>query len=69
MDYRQLNGETWVAETWIDAYPMPQVDDIMDQEGQAKYISTLYLEKEYWQVPVATKNCPKPAFIIPKGLY
>lgn len=28
VDYRQLN-----AETEIDAYPMPQVDDILDQVG------------------------------------
>jgi len=35
VDYRQLN-----AEIEIDAYLMLQVDDILDQVGQAKYIIT-----------------------------
>ena len=45
VDYRRLN-----AETVMDAYPMPRVDDILDQVGQAKYITTLNLAKGYWQV-------------------
>ena len=40
VDYRKLN-----AETALDAYPMPRVDDILDQVGQTKYITTLDLAK------------------------
>ena len=64
VDYRRLN-----AVTRVDAYPMPRVDDILDQVGQARYISTLDLAKGYWQVPVAVEDRPKTAFIIPQGLY
>ena len=64
VDYRRLN-----AGTEIDAYPMPRVDDILDQLGQAQYISTLDLAKGYWQVPVAVEDRPKTAFITPRGLY
>ena len=56
MDYRKLN-----AETEIDAYPMPRIDDILDQIGQAKYLSTLDLARGYWQVPVAKEGQHKTA--------
>ena len=64
VDYRKLN-----AMTQIDAYPMPRIDDILDQVGQARYITTLDLAKGYWQVPVAEEDWPKTAFITPRGLY
>jgi len=64
VDYRRLN-----AQTRIDAYPMPRVDDILDQVGQARYISTLDLAKGYWQVPVAAEDSPKTAFATPRGLF
>jgi len=51
----------------MDAYPIPQVDDILDQVGQAKYLSTLDLTKGYWQVPVVVEDCPKTVFTTPKG--
>ena len=55
--------------TQVDAYPMPRIDDILDQVGQARYITTLDLAKGYWQVPVAEEDHPKTAFITPRGLY
>ena len=64
VDYRKLN-----AETEIDAYPMPRIDDILDQIGQAKYLSTLDLARGYWQVPVAKEDQHKTAFVTPFGLY
>ena len=64
MHYRRLN-----AETRMDAYPMPRVDDILDQVGQAKYLSTLDLANGYWQVPVVVEDRPKTAFVTPQGLY
>ena len=55
--------------TQFDAYPMPRIDDILDQLGQGRYITILDLAKGYWQVPVAEEDRPKTAFIIPRGLY
>ena len=53
VEYRRLN-----AVTHMDAYPMPRMEEIVDQEGQAKYITTLDLAKGYWQVPVAEEDKP-----------
>ena len=36
-----------------DAYPMPWIEDLIDCLGQANYISTLDLTREYWQVPLS----------------
>ena len=64
VDYRKLNRLSQ-----MDAYPMPRVDDIIDQLCRAKYISTLDLTKGYWQVPVKATDRPKTAFSTPFGLY
>ena len=64
MDYCRLN-----AISCVDAYPMPQMDDLIDLLGQATYISTLDLTKGYWQVPVASRDQQKTAFATPFGLY
>ena len=64
VDYCRLNS---MSKT--DAYPMPRVDELLDQLGKAKYISTLDLTKGYWQVPVAKEAQPKTAFKTPFGLY
>uniref|UniRef100_A0A1X7U5U6 Reverse transcriptase domain-containing protein n=1 Tax=Amphimedon queenslandica TaxID=400682 RepID=A0A1X7U5U6_AMPQE len=64
VNYRKLN-----AEMEINAYPMPRIDDILDQIGQASYFTTLDLARGYWQVPVAVEDRHKTAFISPIGLY
>ena len=64
VDYRKLN-----AVTEMDAYPMPRIDDILDQIGQAKYLTTLDLARGYWQVPVAKEDQHITAFTTPFGLY
>ena len=64
VDYRRLN-----AVTQVEAYPMPRIDEIIDQLGKARYISTLDLTKGYWQMPVAVKDRPKTAFVTPRGLF
>ena len=55
--------------TWVDACPMPRIDDLIDRLGQVTYISTLDLTKGYWQVPVAAKDRSKTALTTPFGLY
>ena len=50
-----------------DAYPLPQVNDIVDSLNGQKYFSTLDLTSGYWQVPVEQESIPKTAFVIPGG--
>lgn len=64
VDYRKLNGMTHQ-----DAYPMPRVDDILDDIGQAQYFTTLDLARGYWQVPVAEEDRQKMAFTTPFRLF
>ena len=64
VDYRKLNSVTEV-----DGYPMPRIDDILDQIGQARYFTTLDLARGYWQVPVAAEDRHKTAFTTPFGLF
>lgn len=64
VDYRVLN-----AAMKADAYPMPRIDDLIDQLDETKYISTLDLSRGYRQVPVAGKDYHKVAFTTPFGLF
>ena len=42
---------------------------MLDQIGNAKYITTLDIAKGYWQVPMADEDREKTAFSSPIGLY
>ena len=55
IDYRKVN-----AKTKFDAYPMPRIDEMLDNIGQSHYITTLDLMKGYWQVPMCAED-KKPA--------
>ena len=48
MDYRRLNGASTT-----DAYPMPQVDKLINRLSKDKSISTINLTWRFWQVPLA----------------
>ena len=48
---------------------MPKVNEMIDCIGQGKYISTLDLNKGYWQVPVEETLQSKTAFTTLFGLY
>ena len=64
VDYCKINQ---VAK--FDAYPMPRVEDVPEEVGPAKYISTLDLARGYWQVPMSEESKEKMAFTTPFGLY
>jgi hypothetical protein len=64
IDFRRLN-----AVTKRDVYPLPRLDDVFDRLAGAKYFSSLDLMSGYWQVPVASADTCKTAFVTPDGLY
>ena len=64
VDYRKLNEVTLK-----DAYPLPRMNDCLDNFGNAKYLSTLDLQSGYWQISVAEPDKPKTAFVTRSGLY
>ena len=64
VDYHQLNEKTQVY-----AYLMPRVEDLVDQLGRAKVLTTLDLARGYWQVKVKESAKERTAFTTPYGLY
>ena len=57
------------AVTRADTYPLPRIDDLLDQLGQCQYFSTLDLASGYWQIRVCQEDQEKTAFITPQGLF
>ena len=64
VDYRKLNSATD-----DDVYPMPRVEELLDQMGKAKFVTTLDLAKGYYQVPVASEDQDKTAFVTSEGKF
>lgn len=65
IDYRQLN-----AASEPDAYPLPQINAILDQLRKAKFISSLDLKNGYWQIPLEPSSISYTAFTVPgRGLF
>lgn len=63
-DYQKVN-----TITKPDAFPLPQVEDCVDQVGTSKFISKFDLLKGYWQVPLTSRAQEITAFITSSGLY
>lgn len=57
VDFRRLNDKTIG-----DAYPLPNIEDILDQLGHSVYFTTLDLCSGFWQIPMNPKDAPKTAF-------
>ena len=64
IDYRKLN-----ACTVKDSYPLPRIDDSLDQLSGSQWFTTLDLQSGYWQVKMSAKDQEKTAFITSQGLY
>lgn len=64
IDFRKLNEKT-VG----DAYPLPNITEILDQLGSAKYFSTFDLAQGFHQIPMAREDASKTAFSTPYGHY
>ncbi len=64
VDFRELN-----AVTKKDTFPLPRVDDLLDQLGSSHYFSTLDLAAGYWQIKVHPESQPKTVFVTHEGLH
>ena len=64
MDYRQLNKVT--INNW---YPLPRIDDLMDQLVSAEVFSKIDLRSEYHQIRVKAEDNSKTAFRTRYGHY
>lgn len=64
IDYRKLNDITIG-----DAYPIPQISEILDQLGSCKYFSTLDLASGFHQICVNETDTAKTAFTVPDGHF
>ncbi|KAL4083643.1 hypothetical protein QTP88_028959 [Uroleucon formosanum] len=64
VDFRRLNQIAMG-----DAFPIPRIDEILDQLGRYRYYSTLDLASGYHQVPIREEDRQKTAFSTDKGHY
>ena len=64
IDYRTLNEKTIG-----DAYPLPNITEILDQLGSAKYFSVFDLASGFHQIPMHEPDAQKTAFSTPHGHY
>ena len=64
VDYRRLN-----AVTHKDTFPLPRIDDLLDQMQGKKVFSTLDAKRSYWQIKVREPSREKTAFVTFDGLY
>ena len=62
--FRQLNKKIVP-----DKFPLPRIDTILDQLGNAKYFSTLDLMSGFHQIPLEKESRKYTAFSTPKGHY
>ena len=64
VDYRKLNFVTKP-----DKFPLPRIDDLLDQLGKSKYFSTLDLAAGFWQIRMNNSPKEKTAFGTQNGLF
>ncbi len=62
-DLRKANSVTR-----SDLFPLPLIDNCIDQAGSAKFVSKFAFLKVYWQVPLSKRAQENSAFAPPSGL-
>ena len=63
-DYRKVNSVTKT-----DTFPIPRINDCIDNIGQAKYVTKFDLLKGFWQIPLTNRAKEISAFVTPDRLY
>jgi hypothetical protein len=63
-DYRPLN-----AQIRRDSFPMPLVEDVIDQLGSSAWFTALDLQFGFWQIRMASEDVKKTVLITKTGLY
>ncbi|KAJ9534690.1 hypothetical protein QJQ45_013074 [Haematococcus lacustris] len=64
IDYRALNKRTV-----RDRYPLPRIDDLLDQVRGKRVFSSLDLQSGYHQIRITPEDVPKTAFLTPMGQF
>ena len=64
VDYRKLNSVTKP-----DVFPLPQIDDYLDNLAGVKYFSTSDLSSGFWQVQMDPDSVEQTAFVTHNGSY
>ena len=64
VDYRGLN-----TLTKADTFPLPRVDELLDQLGKSKYFSTIDLATGFWQIKMHSDSREETAFVTTQGLF
>ena len=64
MDYRRLNS---VSD--VQRFPLPRIDDLVDQLSTAHFFSSLDLKAGYHQMPMRAKDSPLTSFVTPDGQF
>ncbi len=63
-DYRKVN-----AITKPDSFPLPLMEDCVDNVGLARFVTKLDLLKGYWQVPLTERAAEISAFVTPNNFF
>ena len=63
-DYRKVNSVTKT-----DSFPVPRMDDCIDNIGHAKYVTKFDLLNGFWPIPLKDRAKKVSAFVTPDGLY
>lgn len=64
IDFRKLNEKTPQ-----DNFPIPNIEDILDQLGNARYFAAFDLTSEFHQIPMDPKSALKTAFSTAQGHF
>ena len=63
-DYKKVNSVTKT-----DSFPVPRMDDCIDNIDQVNYVTKFDLLKGFWQIPPTDRAKEVSAFVTPDGLY
>ena len=55
--------------TKADTFPLPRIEDLLDQLGKSRFFSTLDMALGFWQIRVHPQSQENTAFVAPQGLF